>query len=187
MKTFKELRKNLSSIRDELFVNAECNHSLATRLRVALAEIETGCIAVYWPIKSEFRAIDVAVEWANSPQKKLALPVVQINQPLRFGLLDENTPMHFGPQQIPEPILPSNAPGVIPDILIIPCLGWQSRNGQTWRIGYGAGYYDRTLEHLRKLGLSAKTWGISYKALEVNHEAWQPQAHDQPLDLVLTD
>jgi 5-formyltetrahydrofolate cyclo-ligase len=64
-------------------------------------------------------------------------------------------------------------------------LGWSNQNEQFWRIGYGGGYYDRTIAEFKKDKRSVKTLGVGYKALEVKEGAWRPQSHDQALDLMI--
>jgi 5,10-methenyltetrahydrofolate synthetase len=90
-----------------------------------------------------------------------------------------------GPQNINEPLLDSFSPKIQPDLLIIPCLGWSTQNDQFWRIGYGGGYYDRTIAEFKKNKRFVKTVGVGYKALEVKEGAWRPQSHDQALDLMI--
>jgi 5-formyltetrahydrofolate cyclo-ligase len=68
---------------------------------------------------------------------------------------------------------------VQPSLLLIPLLGFDS---QGYRLGYGGGYYDRTLAALR---LKPLTIGIGYEAGRL--ETIQPQPHDIPLDAVVTE
>jgi 5,10-methenyltetrahydrofolate synthetase len=82
-------------------------------------------------------------------------------------------------------LLDSFSSKIDPDLLIIPCLGWSAQNDQFWRIGYGGGYYDRTIAEFKKNKHSVKTVGVGYKALEVKEGAWRPQSHDQALDLMI--
>ncbi len=80
---------------------------------------------------------------------------------------------------IPEPL--ETAPAVDPDLLFVP-LACFDRRGH--RIGYGAGYYDRSLERLR----AAKTVhavGVAYGVCEV--AAVPYEAHDQRLDAIVTE
>lgn len=187
MKTFKELRQRLSTTRDHLIQNQEINDSLTKNFKAALSSLTSDCLGIYWPIKSEFNALAIATQWAYDNKKTLALPITKTNQILEFGRLAENTPMQYGPHKIPEPAINNVSDLVIPDVIVIPCLGWQSDNNQFWRIGYGGGYYDRTIKALKDRKKVFTTWGISYKALEVESGAWQPQTHDQPLDKIITD
>ena len=67
----------------------------------------------------------------------------------------------------------------------MPCLGWAQHNDQLWRIGYGGGYYDRTLAMLKAASHSVKAVGIAYQDLKVEDGAWRPQIHDQALDQLI--
>mgnify|MGYP003348068100 FL=1 len=187
MKTFKELRQRLSASRDHLIQDQEVNASLTQNFKAALSSVSGQCLGIYWPIKSEFNALAIATQWAYDNKKTLALPITKTNQALEFGRLAENTPMQYGPHKIPEPVINDASDLVVPDVIVIPCLGWQSKNGQLWRIGYGGGYYDRTIKSLKDRKKNFVTWGICYKALEVESSAWEPQTHDQPLDKIITD
>ncbi len=68
--------------------------------------------------------------------------------------------------------------GAAPQTLIIPCLGW---NRALFRLGYGGGYYDRTLAAARSRPLAV---GVGYSELE---EAFPVEDHDIALDLLLTE
>jgi 5-formyltetrahydrofolate cyclo-ligase len=59
------------------------------------------------------------------------------------------------------------------------------QNDQFWRIGYGGGYYDRTIADFKKNNQSVQTVGLGYKALEVKEGAWRPQSHDQALGVMI--
>jgi 5,10-methenyltetrahydrofolate synthetase len=143
-------------------------------------------VGIYWPIKSEFDLRPLALDWCSkNPKKKLALPIVELNKPLIYGEWNQDTTLVKGPQNINEPLLDSFSSKVKPDLIFIPCLGWSSQNEQFWRIGYGGGYYDRTIAEFKKNKQAVKTVGVGYKALEVKEGAWRPQSHDQALDLMI--
>ena len=109
-----------------------------------------------------------------------ALPVVVgRGSPLIFRLWRSGDPMLIGGMGIREPL--DSAPAVEPDLLFVP-LACFDRRGH--RIGYGAGYYDRTLARLR----SAKrihAVGVAYGVCEVASAPYE--AHDQSLDAVVTE
>jgi 5,10-methenyltetrahydrofolate synthetase len=89
---------------------------------------------------------------------------------------------------IPEPDPNSkNCFLVNPDCILIPCVGWGFYHNQYWRLGYGGGYFDRTIFNLKNEGHLFKTVGIAYDWQKLNHDLWRPQDHDQPLDYVLTN
>ena len=88
-------------------------------------------------------------------------------------------PTVIGAMRIPEP-----SPGaalVEPDLLFVPLAAFDRRGH---RIGYGAGYYDRTLSFLRARRRTVAV-GVAYAVCEV--EAVPDEPHDETLDYVLTD
>lgn len=110
---------------------------------------------------------------------RVGLPVMQgKGQPLIFRAWnpgDEMAPAVWG---ISEP-LPTRAE-VIPDILLVPLLAFDTAG---FRLGYGGGFYDRTLEGLRKIK-PVTAVGIAYD--EQRMDAVPHLDYDQPLDWVLT-
>ena len=186
MKTLNHLRQELLTKRLDLHQDPSLREELETKVSQFLNETNANYVGIYWPIKSEFDVRPLALDWsAKNPKKKLALPVVQLNKPLMFGEWNQDTALVKGPQNINEPLLDSFSSKIEPDLLIIPCLGWSIQNNQFWRIGYGGGYYDRTIAEFKKNNRFVQTVGLSYKALEVKEGAWRPQSHDQALDLMI--
>jgi 5-formyltetrahydrofolate cyclo-ligase len=56
-----------------------------------------------------------------------------------------------------------------------------------WRLGYGGGYFDRTLAHLRASKPRIVCIGVAYDWQCLSPKQWQPEAHDEPLDAILTE
>jgi 5-formyltetrahydrofolate cyclo-ligase len=71
------------------------------------------------------------------------------------------------------------APQVEPDVIVMPLLGFDSRGT---RLGYGGGYYDRTLA---KLGKRPRLIGLAFSVQEISEIPHEP--HDIPLDAVVTE
>jgi 5-formyltetrahydrofolate cyclo-ligase len=109
-----------------------------------------------------------------------ALPVViGRGSPLVFRLWRPGDPTRSGAMSIAEPL--EDAPAVDPDLLFVP-LACFDRRGH--RIGYGAGYYDRTLARLRAIK-PVHAVGVAYGVCEV--AAVPYEAHDQTLDAIVTE
>ena len=109
-----------------------------------------------------------------------ALPVVVGREsPLTFRLWRPGDPTRLGAMSIAEPL--EEAPAVDPDLLFVP-LACFDRRGH--RIGYGAGYYDRTLAGLRA-NKPIHAVGVAYGVCEV--AAVPYEAHDQSLDAIVTE
>lgn len=137
------------------------------------AQAHRPVVAVYWPIQAEpdLRPLFERIWQAHWT---VALPVVRArDQPLIFGVHEPEGPLRtagFG-VQIPLQIVPAE-----PDVLVIPCVAFRSDG---YRLGYGGGYYDRTLA-LR----SVVTLGVAYDGCE--WPEFEPQSYDRRLDAIVT-
>lgn len=110
----------------------------------------------------------------------LALPrMVGRDAPLAFHHWKEVDVLKPGTFGITEPL--EDAPLVTPHVLLVPLLAF---DGNGHRLGYGGGYYDRTLAHLRA-SRSVHAIGIAYTGQEV--PPLPILAHDERLDAVLTE
>ena len=119
------------------------------------------------------------LDWLYREGTKLALPVMQgRGKPLvmrAFAPGDDLQGVQWG---IKEPR--NDKPEVVPDVVLVPLLAFDA-NG--YRLGYGGGFYDRTLEKLRKAKRVVAV-GIAYDELRV--DAVPHESYDQRLDWVLT-
>lgn len=78
-------------------------------------------------------------------------------------------------------MIPVSGPWITPEIIIVPLVAWSASGG---RLGYGGGFYDRTLEMLRSAG---PVLAIGYGFDAQRHEALPLEPTDQPLDLMVTE
>jgi 5,10-methenyltetrahydrofolate synthetase len=152
-----------------------------------------GVIALYWPIQDELDLRIALTTWANqSPERHLALPYARPDKCLDFYEWQDGDVLIPSKHGIPEPS-PNNPqrPAIHPDCIFIPCVGWSSsvENGKThyWRLGYGGGYFDRTLAKLRKNNPKLICIGIGFDWQKLNDVQWVAQTHDEPLDMLLTE
>ena len=133
-------------------------------------------IAGYWPIRGE---VDLRGWMARCAARgiAIALPVVaKKDAPLVFRPWSPNAEMKEGLWKIPEPATDAV---VTPQIVLAPLVGWdQSR----FRMGYGGGFYDRTLAAMRPRPYAI---GIGHEAARL--DSIRPQPHDEALDLVVTE
>lgn len=107
------------------------------------------------------------------------LPVIQpLGSPLNFRSWAPGEPLVARTWGIREPT--DTALIVAPDVVLVPLLAFDSRG---WRLGYGGGYYDRTLEQLRSTK-PILAIGLAYDSQELPEVPTGP--HDQLLDWVLT-
>ena len=145
------------------------------RLIETLAPFAGQILAGYWPIRDEADPRP-AMSAHDGP---LCLPVVPgRNVPLIFRAWDGGE-LERGSLGTAHP--PESAEVMTPRVLIVPMAGFD-RAGH--RIGYGGGYYDRTLALLRGMGPVAAI-GCAFAVQEVPHVPAGP--HDQALDLIVTD
>jgi 5-formyltetrahydrofolate cyclo-ligase len=111
---------------------------------------------------------------------KLALPrVTGPGEPLSFRSWTPGEPLAPGAFGIPEP---QGVVEAIPDFVLVPLLAY-SADGH--RLGYGGGYYDRTLAVLRRQNPEIVAIGLAFAAQEVTHLPVEPE--DQPLDWIVTE
>ena len=144
-------------------------------LPVAAGAVVSG----FMPLKSEINPLPLLRRLADAGAK-LALPVVSgRGKPLIMRAYAFGQELNSGVWGIREP--KPEAPEVFPDILIVPLAAFDRRGH---RIGYGAAYYDMTINRLRSLK-PALAVGIAFAAQEVPEVP--VDAHDARLDLVLTE
>jgi 5-formyltetrahydrofolate cyclo-ligase len=153
--------------------------AVSRNLRAAVPLPANAVVSAYWPMGSELdpRPLMMALQGAGH---QIALPVVrETNQPLVFRAWspgDDLEPAAFN-TQIPSPDKPELTPGVV----LAPLLAFDRRG---YRLGYGGGFYDRTLEYLRARG-GVLAIGIAYAGQEVPAVPRGPT--DKRLDWIVTE
>jgi 5-formyltetrahydrofolate cyclo-ligase len=139
-------------------------------------------VAGYWPLGSEMDVRPLMLRLAAAGVE-IALPVTRAaDRPLEFRRWRPGDGLEMGAHGVSQP--KPDAPAVIPTVLLVPLLAFDTAG---WRLGYGAGYYDRTLAGLRGRLLDARPLaiGIAYAAQEM---ADLPRhAGDQRLDGIVTE
>ncbi|WP_287884769.1 5-formyltetrahydrofolate cyclo-ligase [Paracoccus sp. (in: a-proteobacteria)] len=148
--------------------------ALTRHLIAALAPHRGKVLAGYWPMRGE---ADPRPAMA-AHEGPVCLPVVTgPARPLEFRAYDGRLePGRFGTSHPP-----ADSPVLVPEVLIVPLAGFD-RAGH--RLGYGGGFYDRTLAGLRAQRPVAAI-GLAYAVQEIR--AIPAEATDQPLDLIVTD
>ncbi|GAB5448250.1 5-formyltetrahydrofolate cyclo-ligase [Gymnodinialimonas sp.] len=135
-------------------------------------------IAGYMPIRTEISPLP-AMEALHAAGARLCVPVIKAaGQPLDFrewtpGVRLEDGP--FGAQ------IPASGDWLTPDTLIVPLVAFDAHLN---RLGYGGGFYDRTLERLRATA-PTRAIGYAYAAQELPQVPQEPT--DQPLDALITE
>jgi 5-formyltetrahydrofolate cyclo-ligase len=147
---------------------------------LGFTRLEPGLIVSgFFPYKSEIDILPLLAR-LDSEGWITCLPIVKgERQPLIFRQWAPGEPTVPGIWDIRMPL--ETAPEVEPDVLLVPFLAFDAAG---YRLGYGGGFYDRTLAHLReKKNITAV--GVGYSGQELSHVPRGPM--DQPLDYVLTE
>jgi 5-formyltetrahydrofolate cyclo-ligase len=127
--------------------------------------------------------VDVAMLLARLEARnmEIALPaVVKMDGPLVFRRWKPGDALVQGEYGVEVP--PQEAPVVVPDLVIVPLLAF---DGRGHRLGYGKGYYDRTLADLRFANPKLLAVGVAYKMQAVR--SVPAEKSDEPLDAVVTE
>lgn len=166
----------LEQLNAELRAVSAVPHAGAARLAEDGVSASLPVLGIYWPFRSEIDVRELAHRHIEAGGV-VALPVVvQKNAAVQFWRWRPEVPMSRGLFNIP---IPGECEIITPDVLIVPLVGFD-RAG--YRLGYGGGYYDRTLaaSHPRP-----RTLAIAFAESEL--ETIYPQPHDIPMSRIITD
>jgi 5,10-methenyltetrahydrofolate synthetase len=154
----------------------EYRHRIDAHLRRSFPGLASAKLAFCWPIKGEYDARHL-VRALREHGALTALPVVVApKQPLVFREWHPGVEMAVGPLDIPYPV---NSREIVPDAVLLPMNGWDAAG---YRLGYGGGFFDRTLGNIQKKPV---TIGVAYEMARM--ETIHPQSWDIPADWVVTE
>ncbi len=175
----KQLRTEASARRTALAAKYDVGDRFIKIFRNEIQLKPGMCVSGYYPIASEANVMlllcDIGTRGFDT-----ALPVVAGREdPLTFREWRESDPMDKGPFGIPEPR--TNAEIIYPDVILAPLLAFD-RTGN--RLGYGGGYYDRTIIAIRQ-HKPVLAIGVAYAAQEV--DSVPHDSEDVALDWVMTE
>ncbi len=171
----KKVRKQALINRQKAF--AADNGNSASFLSSVLAGYRGVPIAGYLPIKTEIDPLSAMEEAAA--HSLVGVPVIQGNsKPLKFSRWEPGCHLKKGSFDVQ---IPMNTHYLIPEVLIIPMVAFDRNGG---RLGYGGGFYDRTLDYLRSRH-AILAIGFAYSEQEFEHLPMEPT--DQKLDIVITE
>lgn len=139
-----------------------------------------GPVAVFWPLAREIDILPV-IQRLLERDGHVLLPRQQgAGLPLALHWWRRGDPLHEGPHKVMEPL--ASAPLGEPRLAVVPLLGFDE---QGRRLGYGGGFYDRTLQRLR--ATTPALLAVGY-AFELQAAAEIPvERCDERLDCVVTD
>ncbi|MGB3417689.1 MAG: 5-formyltetrahydrofolate cyclo-ligase [Mesorhizobium sp.] len=171
-------RKRLLDAR--LAIDVAARHDSANRIAAALdrtiGKFGGRTVSGYWPFRGEpdLRNWSIRVIERGG---RVALPVViRKDWPLEFRAWAPGDPLERGMWNI---LVPARGPSVQPDIVIAPLVGFDDAN---YRLGYGGGFFDRTLATLPR---RAFVIGVGYATSRL--ATIYPQPHDIAMDAIVTD
>jgi 5,10-methenyltetrahydrofolate synthetase len=178
------LRKRLVEQRLALPDRLQRADQLQRVMRIWLVGRAETVIGAYWPIKGEFDPLPALHRWKedgellDEPQRRrIGLPVVdKLHKTLRFHAWFPGCPMEEDAYGIPKP---KDTEVIVPTLLFVPCVGYGAGG---YRLGYGGGFYDRTLA---KLDPRPYTVGLGFTCAFLPD--LEPEPHDVPLDAILND
>lgn len=157
--------------------HARLNRLVEGHLASELAPHCPGVLAFCWPIRNEFDARPLAASLLAAGWRAAMPTVVERNAPMVFRPWTPEGAMTQDPYGIPVPDSTAIAPP--PDVVLLPLVAF---DGQGFRLGYGGGYFDRTLAALVPRPL---TLGVGFELARVADI--HPEAHDIPLDRIVTE
>ena len=133
-------------------------------------------LAFCWPIRNEYDARHLAKTLREAGALTCLPVVVAPRQPLAFREWHPGVALATGPLDIPYPV---DSAEVVPEVVLLPMNGW---DGGGFRLGYGAGFFDRTLAALAK---KPAVIGVAYEMARL--PTIHPQPWDIPADYVVTE
>jgi 5-formyltetrahydrofolate cyclo-ligase len=152
------------------------NEAITRHLLEAFDVPSDAIVGYCWPYRGEFDARHAVRRWRDQGVTAALPEVVQSKAPLQFRKWWPGAPMRAGVYDIP---VPDGTEVVVPDVAIVPMNGY---DGFGYRLGYGGGFFDRTLA---ALGRRVVAIGVSYDLLRL--ATIYPQPHDLPMDFVVTE
>ncbi|HTH94420.1 MAG TPA: 5-formyltetrahydrofolate cyclo-ligase [Rhodocyclaceae bacterium] len=177
----KQLRRQCIAAREALpaVEHAALSARIAQHVSDELAQRPPGMLAFCWPFRAEFDARSLVTRLLDQGWRA-CLPVVDDRaadpRPMRFRTWAPQTPMAPDRHGI---ATPQAGDFVRPDVLLLP---FNAIDAQGYRLGYGAGYFDRTLATFDP---KPYTLGIGFSLGVVSSVV--PQAHDIPVDCIVTE
>jgi 5-formyltetrahydrofolate cyclo-ligase len=150
--------------------------AIERRLRPFTLEHTPGVVGFCWPFKAEFDPRPLVLELLNQGWQAALPAVVRPNAPLEFRPWSPDAEMELGIWDIPTP---KTRETVLPTLALVPLVGFDSAN---YRLGYGGGYFDRTLAALDQRPYSI---GIGYELGRL--ETVYPQPFDVPMTAIVTE
>jgi 5-formyltetrahydrofolate cyclo-ligase len=169
-------RRDLRAARDALTDRPERESRLLARVEEWLNTVNANRLGFFWPTRGEPDLSALVGRWMQADASRVAaLPVIE-GELLRFAPWTPGVALISGPFDVQ---IPNTAQRIDPQLLIIPCVGIDR---QRYRLGYGGGYYDRTMASISPRPITA---GVGFDCARI--ETIDPKPHDLQLDVAITD
>ncbi|MGH8685740.1 MAG: 5-formyltetrahydrofolate cyclo-ligase [Nitrosospira sp.] len=150
--------------------------SITYSLEQGFPSLQESVVGFCWPHRGEYDPRP-AMDYLRERGATLALPeIVNKHESLRFRKWWREAPMKIGAYDIP---VPDNTDLVTVDAVIAPMIGFDQLG---FRLGYGGGYFDRTLVAIDPSPLAI---GVAFEILRLNNV--HPQSHDIPMNFIVTE
>ena len=152
---------------------------LASQFTEAMPLAAGTVVAGYWPMREEINLVPL-LKRLHQEGKRVVLPAIaERNEPLRFRNWEPDLDLESGPYGTLHPPAPMGE--ARPDVVLVPLLAFDDDG---YRLGYGAGFYDRTLSALRAEG-TVLAVGIGYESQRT--PPLPRSGTDERLDWVVTE
>jgi 5-formyltetrahydrofolate cyclo-ligase len=155
---------------------AKAQAAIEAALEARLPPGACALVGGYWPIRGEVDPLPYLIRVLAAGAAAALPAVVARGEPLQFRPWTPEAAMASGPWDI---LHPAEGPPVTPAALLIPLVGFDAAGH---RLGYGGGYYDRTLAALRPRPLAL---GLGFELGRL--ASVRPEPHDHPMDLIITE
>jgi 5-formyltetrahydrofolate cyclo-ligase len=169
-------RRDLRAARDALTDRPERESRLLARVEEWLKTVDASRLGFFWPTRGEPDLSALVGRWLRADASRVAaLPVID-GELLRFAPWTPGAALISGPFDVQ---IPNTEQRIDPQLLIIPCVGIDRRR---YRLGYGGGYYDRTMAAISPRPITA---GVGFDCARI--ETIDPKPHDLQLDVAMTE
>lgn len=142
---------------------------------IFLQHLKPLTVGLYFPFRGELNPLPFADKLIAAGATVVMPAAPEPQAPLKFRAWRPGDPLSKGMWDIP---YPADGPWIEPDALIVSLVGFDAGG---YRLGYGGGYYDRTLERFRK----PLTIGVGFE--DTRLDTIHPLPHDVPMDFVVTE
>lgn len=170
-------RARLLALREAVPPDVRQAHAerITERLIATFPQLAHMTFGFYWPLRGEYDARVVAMHFRRLGARTALPVVVQKGAPLQFRLWWPGAPTTVGVYDLPVP----ETEVVVPQAVLMPPIGFDA---QCYRLGYGGGFFDRTLASLSPQPLKI---GVAFELSRI--PTIRPQPHDVPMDYVVTE